>query len=896
MTEAELIQLIETKNARAVLNALSALDEADRRRLAKPVGTLFRHWYDGMASLRPAKEGRLKVSDEDGLRVALLATASLTELKRYRFHAIPWELPLTDVMRALKPTWLDRWVSALIEDNPALAVRLEPLWTEGLCARPAGDALVLGYYAYQAGTALDLSTPGFLDRDVWRFFEVEGGGDMSLAAHDKYTTPEGRWSTILVGLCEEGTLDRERLLDASLDALERDFGQFRAGWYARFHTALAPTLDEQAARAERYLQLLTSARPPTVSFALKALKAMDKAKRLAPGDLLPALAPALQARHKSTVTSALQLLASAARQAPACAPPAARLAATALISEASDVQGRALDLIERLDAAGDGEVRASLEDHAAFVAPSLRKRIAALIGSTDAVVPEGVHSDAGPADTPTATRLAPVASADDALAAYLEVLESARSPFAVERAMDGLARFGAALHAAGDALSPLAKRARQIAGKRDVGAIRFTLAATGCAWSEATPLTAMMTSLCDDDPHGVSSSEYHANTFAARAAETLARVQAGHALPMLSYPSDTRGRVSPEDLVTRAAAYRDQGIEPGPTDLGLALLRLDGEGREAARARLTPRAPWERALAFALGADETPQGDAGLWVAAWAARDPQTSHAGVSALVGAPLPDAGMPASYELVVERQGDRPHVWYHIRVQVSPAAGPRVSRFLTSRFHLPHEHRWRSANPCGWHAADVAWASLVWPANLEPFFSRALLAMDTDETLSDHPGLAYLEPLLRPGTVAGPLAHATLALYLASTDKAVVALAEEAVAAQVTCGALDAATFATAVRQFLASETLPTGRWTRAFGAIAALSPVHGAFVGAVIARLLGSVPGTPPRDVGGMIELLFELHTAAGTVLEDTATRQCLERMSGGKAGRFARKLLALSAAA
>ena len=40
---------------------------------------------------------------------------------------------------------------------------------------------------------------------------------------------------------------RQRLLDASLAALARDFSTYRAGWFSRFHESLAPTDDERAA-------------------------------------------------------------------------------------------------------------------------------------------------------------------------------------------------------------------------------------------------------------------------------------------------------------------------------------------------------------------------------------------------------------------------------------------------------------------------------------------------------------------------------------------------------------------------------------------------------------------------------------------------------------------------
>ena len=88
----------------------------------------------------------------------------------------------------------------------------------------------------------------------------------------------------------------------------RDFIQFRAGWFSRFHEALEPSYNERKEREETYLKLLGSSIPPTVSFALKALKQIQ-AKLPIKGEYLDRyLAPALAARSKSSAMTALALV------------------------------------------------------------------------------------------------------------------------------------------------------------------------------------------------------------------------------------------------------------------------------------------------------------------------------------------------------------------------------------------------------------------------------------------------------------------------------------------------------------------------------------------------------------------------------------------------------------
>ncbi len=135
-------------------------------------------------------------------------------------------------------------------------------------------------------------------------------------------------------------------------------------------------------------------------------------------------------------------------------------AVSALICEAGEVQERALDLIEQLDGPQNSDVLSALKDYRESVTPSVKKRLSDLLGT----------QKADSADTtttypvPELETLTSVGSAEEAIVTYLELLEDCADPFLIERAIDGLARFGAE---ARPLLSPLAKRARQVQ-KREI--------------------------------------------------------------------------------------------------------------------------------------------------------------------------------------------------------------------------------------------------------------------------------------------------------------------------------------------------------------------------------------------------------------------------------------------
>lgn len=887
MTEEEVLGLIRTGSGKHVLEALSGMPGDERRAHAKPVAALFKEWWDARWSFRENADPPPKIADEESLAIAVLATGVPSEFTRYGSMLIPRKVPIQDVIGAFKPDWTDRWVSALIAESPNAAGRLAPLWRAGLCARPTDDAYILSYYAHHRGHGFGVDDPLFLAEDVWRFFEVEGGGEFSLAAHDKYSAPALTWSTILAKACDKGKLDRQRLLDATLDALDRDFAQFRAGWYSRFHTVLEPTPDELAARKDRYLRLLSSAIPPTVSFALKALKTLDKAKALSPDDVFDHITPALQVAQKSTANGALQLLAASAKRAPERGMEAARLAVAALVSEASDIQGKALDLVAKLGGADDPETREMLAAHIDLVAPSLRARVREMSGATS----ESPAQETSGAVADAARIISPLEDANAALTAFLEVLETPRDPFAVERAMEALSLYGTSLDP--DTLSPLRKRARQILANPGDSDIRFALAVTGLAWADGVSVETVLHGENPDPECQFINAKTTARVFLDRNAEVVERVLVGYALPMLSAPSDTSGVVAPEDLARKVVAYRTAGIEPGPVDLNLAFMRLGTEGRAAALEGFEAQSESDRAICYALGASDAPGTRADLWSAAWAARRPRETDDKIVALCGKPAPDLGQPADCRVVVKKDGNDGYFWATVTVDVSPVPRECAPDLLPALFYLPQQNKYFAPTPCGFVYPDVAWASLFGGAWQEPFFKQAILAMDTYQKLTDHFCLAYLEPFFRPGFVPGPLGVSTLAYYLASEDKSVSGLAAEAVALLAGTGRLEAADLAGAIEPLMSCGPLPVTRWTKTLARVAEAGTVEAGFVARVLEGVMGFDAGAPPRDIGGMVELLFELHTGAGTVPGDRAVESLSTVSAGGKLGRFAKKLVAMA---
>lgn len=885
MTEQDFIKLISSRSAKHVLAKLAKMPAKDRRAFAKPAMTLFkkldRFWILADSLPEPS------VKDGEAVTIGVLATASASELKKLSFFPSMKKVDLIEVIRKLKPDWTQDIVDYFVEDRTLYVGMFTPLWDAGLCERPQSDGIILNYYSHWGRRFGGVDDAVMLQGDVWRFFEVEGGGEESLANHDKFIKRgQESWADRLKRYSEAGKLDRQRLLDASLDALLRDFAQYRAGWYSRFHVLLAPTADEMAARSERYLRLLASSIPPTVSFAMKHVQTLDKAGAIEPEELIAYLGPALQARAKGTVLAALKLLLSAAKRRPELRPEAATMAVLALISEDAGVQEKALDTVEAL---GTDAVVQEVAGYLELVAPSVRPRITALTGVTITQQP-----DAPPNVAPIAAQpVMPVASMDAALALFLKVLEDPRDPFDVECAIDGIARFGTALQQDTKALSPLRKRAKQVCQSPGDGDLRYVLALTGRALTERVKLSVILKEESGDQSRYAFASRQSLQEFQlARNQKLLDRVTAGIALPLLSLPSETSGVVNTSDLLDRLALYRAASFDPDHFDLALALMRLNPEGRHVSHAPFETEA--ERAVAYALGQDVEVGPSPALWAAAWRARLPEQADPEIAGLFQEPTPGCGVPVATNLIVEREQSKcgEYHWIKVKVPVTPANTIK-SRALPALFGAAYDTNYLDAACCGHTFADIAWGALTRPSDPEPFFRVAIAHQDTWQKLSDNYTRAYLEPFFRPGPPVGPLAAGVLAYYMACEDKSVSSLAVEAAAVLSQQDRLPADVFVAALKKFMMSNALPTARWTKAMKGVTILGA--GVFARQVIVGLLEFPPDDTPRDIGGMLELCFELHLSQDAQLADPNAIACLQAIpGGGKTARFSKKLLSIVA--
>ena len=482
-TAADLLAAIEARDPQVCVQLLTGLDEQSRRALypavAGRITELDREIRENSGTPRSDSFKRYGVA-----RVALLGVATLGELKKLGSWPFPGGDAAAVILADRRPDWLKQWAEFDLTRNPRVWSTVRALVRTGMIPPPTTEFYTLGMIAapnrHTPPRQLLQQDPGLLDDELWRVFEHEGSGELSLAAYDKYVHESNTWFAAFLAMAADGTVDRVRVLQSTLDALQRDFAPFRAGWYSRLHEALKPTGPERVELCDRYLDLMTSRVPATVSFAMKAVVEAQKAGGLRVEKIVDRLAPAFEARDKGTVQRALTLVKKLAKKADgATKARVAALAARALGHESADVQSLALEVV--------GPDPAAVAPYMEVLAPSVR---AGLVGATAIAddAPKSGMVEVAP------SQVNPILDLEELVQTFAAVLENEGPPVDIERVIDGVVRIGipAATHyGAFERLTgALAKRAEKLLSRSRSAQPVGALGGLALAWARGQRSTA----------------------------------------------------------------------------------------------------------------------------------------------------------------------------------------------------------------------------------------------------------------------------------------------------------------------------------------------------------------------------------------------------------------------
>ena len=946
-------KILNAHDAEACLAYFEHATEAQRRKLAKPAAEHLRaltaDGLDRFLSLTWYTEDDLKrlfnhghSPDPQAIRtaqIAVLATAALGRLKALGWRALPPPDDAIRVLKARQPPWVTEWAEAILSGSGAFRNSSALGWRfvrrfirEGFCDRLHGpryiNAMIQGLLTFQPGESVYqalLDDPTLLDAEVWEIFETEPEpGNLGTLPTDRWVQEHHRWDLALVRLANEGRISRPRLLDASLDGLERDFHEVRGRWFALVHESLEPTLDERAERAGRYLGLLASHNASTVTFALRALKILDAKHRLDPGSVLDSVGPALLARTKGTVLAALKLIDRAAARDPSQRSKASRIAAEALGHEAPAVHEQVINLLERFGDPSEPDLHGFLVGRIELVAPSQKTRLAEWLGLNSEVVEPGVPAGSADfrafeerisaLDPQIAERagviearrvlsegggsvpaivldemdlhrldpdraIEPVEDLHDLIRLFLLVLEDPDRTDDAERVLDGVSRLcDQRPDDFEERTGPLRKRAEE--GISTHLEFRQPLVSVALAWT------------CGRYPR-INIPERPpslARFLGRRILEITRRVAEHHAAPLLSAPTHEGAWIDPRALVERVQECEHRSLKMDRLDGVLALLRLapDRAARvEALKAAEGLKGPFSAALRHALGGDVDEVGpDAQIWVAAARARAPLEDDERVEARHPGLGPDAGWAAQCSLRPGPHGVFLGQWHRrpSLIDCHPPLPQEVGDDLPSVLFHVHE-----GNFLLYKSRRVA---TIWPLGRDTFFASGvdeLVGTECSPSMSTY-YRPFLEVLLDPDVPIRAMARFVLVGGLSSNRPELQGLAVDAAIASIDDGRLDGPGLGKAAGHLLREGLAKRTRVAKALAEVARVSPLHAREVALALQHALSGV-SEAFRDLHHLLELLKELLVETGapfSVSEAAAALQALK--VEGKTGRLIREIL------
>ncbi|WP_431681759.1 DUF6493 family protein [Kitasatospora sp. KL5] len=371
-----------------------------------------------------------------------------------------------------------------------------------------------------------------------------------------------RWPGVLARLAAEGVLDRADLIDRCLARLLRGGGRPNDN---RVHLsilgALAPTEDEYAGHARTLLGMLDGP-STTAALAQQVLAALDAAGRVDAELLGEACLTVLFRPEKKLVRAQLGWLDRAARTAPDRAGPVVLAAAGAFGHPDRTLQEQALKVVAKHLRKAGPAVLPELRDAAEQLDPAHHARAAELFGTEVRAEEYAELLPPVPQPRPVPPPIATPAELAEELGAVLAG-DSGLVPW--ERALDGLVRHARADRPAlAEALEPVlrvhgghslrlvaeAATGRMAAGQADEissgrqGYFRY-------AWSTGFDVQ-----------------------LAARLEEAVRQLAVRPVPYLLAAPTLSTGVIDAAVLVERIAGYAAAGVDPGPVDLGQALLRV----------------------------------------------------------------------------------------------------------------------------------------------------------------------------------------------------------------------------------------------------------------------------------------------------------------------------------
>ncbi len=749
MSPEQFEDLLFNSKSKDLRSAFSGLDEKTRKSLSKTAQSAYSSISRNKASKGASERVKKFIANRKGdswthwnapinmrAGLALYAVAPLSGVKRQNLwiHGQDNQAAMIGILEDRRPDWLGEWVQWKLEQEfHHLSFKQVYGWIRnGLMEKPDTPEyytfFVNGVDIYltknnrhgvQPNDYQPLSTrlrkdPVLLG-DALAVFKYENRALTTDKwrtenAHPKYQS----WSAALLDLIETDDLDRDSLLDASLESLSEDLKNNQLSGNHKFHSLLGPTEDELAIREKSYRELLIHPVGHVVKFALAQIVKLEKAGQADRKVFLSELPMIFQGAGKGNAKTALRLAGQIAKSDSKLRKTVISSIIPALDHEDSGLQEAALKLISQYKGALNTDHKREIERATQFLAASLKPQALALIGKEaeediatvsaeeisclrDEVraVPDDIQElyglkallEDGPF-TPSlissdfgklrvlhlSEPLSPLQDHDELYTAIAKALETIETASDVELIIDAISRLGRNSSPEFlQRLDPLLKRLKSGGTETSRGLTR-TWDALGHAIVDLVQswITGKITKRNFNGP-------YYPHNKAAQPMighlQALAkRISSQSVQTRLCTPTHSGGWIDPRIWVERAKAVSASGQKSDVPDVCYSMLRLEPDYRdEAAKSVDDLPQPWRAVGRFLFGVDDLPNLSVKIhpvvWICAARARDPFADWS--AALSGLRLteaaPDGLHPAQYSWKTVTSEEKPK-WSRVPIKTT------------------------------------------------------------------------------------------------------------------------------------------------------------------------------------------------------------------------------------
>ncbi|MEU0433185.1 DUF6493 family protein [Streptomyces sp. NPDC006290] len=732
------------------------------------------------------------------------------------------------------------------------------------CEVPTTDAYVQGWFEHigaswhSGGTVVQrLRKEPHLPRMIAALFEsMEVTGRIAWLFGDG----PGSWYNALAELAEEGNLDREVLVDACVARLLRGGVPADQRVFLRLLSSLGPTRDEERERSADWTALACQAIPAVAWHAQSVLASLALDGELTSRRLAEMSSGVLFRTEKKLVRAQLVLLGKVLKRDPSTADVLLPAVAEAFGHEDTEVQERALKLVERHVTAlpDSGDARDRLAELTDDLSPGLRLRAQRLLG-IEALGPASVVQEEVLPPVPERARLATAPDSVAELAEEVSALLASGGGVAVfERTLDGLVR-----HAHRDrdalleALGPVVARfwwgdgdPRHSNAGRHYRESPQGLEVVLAALFEQVGMDTLHAAVQQGTTSGNCHHSALSRAFEARLWEVAYRLRADPMPLLLATPTWDTGLLEPDELVARLTEYRRLDARPGAADFAQALLRVrrDDPAKTTAAAR-----------ARALGSPE------GYRLAQWLAAE------------GPLLPESrrrtsGVRILVELgeLEEIQGLFPPEFRHLG---------RPFAVFKDRGYCRH-----------WGVRDLQHWPAVVPGRRELVAARLLRDISTAAVEDSRTDAAILPLLAEADGEAGEALHLCVAYGLGARHPEDRLAAVEALLVLAARGQLDAGRLGADIGELVSRGALKPSRLAESIRTAAATGAY--ATVWSVLRDLLPGLLADLTADgaSGGPVRGLGELLAVAADCAERSGARGDLAHLAGTAGRRGSSKVV------